>query len=86
MDIKKEFTLDNLAQDKIIDSFRKLYWSYNMEPTKIRVSSEALIRRIIKGENLWRVNNVVDNLNYEAKQNEIKIGRTQVRLGSRTQP
>jgi len=34
-----------------------------MDPTKLRVSSEALIRRVLSEQNLWRINNAVDAIN-----------------------
>ncbi len=73
-EVKKKFTLETLSEDMIIDSFRKLYWSFNMDPTKDRVSSEALIRRILKGENLWKVNNVVDALNLVSAMSKLPTG------------
>lgn len=72
--IKKNYTLENLSKDKVVDSFRKLYWSYMMDPTKTRISSEALVRRIIKGENMWSVNNIVDTLNLVSAKYRLPMG------------
>src|SRR3989344_8705186 len=72
-EIKKKYTLDNLSKDSVVDSFRKLYWSFGMDPTKTRVSSEALVRRIIKGENLWKVNSIVDNLNMVSAKTRLPV-------------
>ncbi len=62
-EIRRKHTLEGLAENRIIRSFRDLYWSFGMDPTKLRVSSEALARRVLRGENLWRINNVVDVIN-----------------------
>jgi DNA/RNA-binding domain of Phe-tRNA-synthetase-like protein len=42
---------------------RKLYRSIGIEPTRIRPSSEALLRRAIKGKALYQVNSIVDVCN-----------------------
>ncbi len=73
-DVRDKFTLDNLSKDSVVDSFRKLYWSFNMDPTKTRISSEALVRRIIKGENLWNANNIVDSLNLVSARFRLPMG------------
>ena len=72
--IKDKFTLDDLSKDKTVKSFRDLYWIFDMDPTKDRVSSEALVRRIIKGENLWKINNVVDSLNLISAKYRLPMG------------
>jgi len=72
--IRKKYSLDNLRGDKIIQSFRKLYWEHDMDPTKIRIASEAVVRRILKGENLWRVNNLVDCINNASAQSLLPMG------------
>ncbi|MFW9918509.1 MAG: B3/4 domain-containing protein, partial [Candidatus Thorarchaeota archaeon] len=51
-----------------------LYWSFGMDPTKLRVSSEALLRRIVNGLNLWRVSNIVDIVNLASAHHKIPIG------------
>lgn len=43
---------------------RTLYYRIGMEPTRIRPSSEALFRRVIKGKGLYQINSLVDAGNY----------------------
>ncbi len=43
---------------------RKLYRAIGIEPTKVRPSSEALFRRVVKGKPLYRINSIVDVCNY----------------------
>ena len=76
--IRSEMTLDGLKDDPIFRSFRDLYWTFGMDPTKLRVSSEALLRRILVGQNLWRVNNVVDVANLASAIHKLPIGLTDV--------
>lgn len=42
---------------------RAAYRAMGIDPTKTRPSSEALLRRILKGEDLYTVNSLVDALN-----------------------
>jgi DNA/RNA-binding domain of Phe-tRNA-synthetase-like protein len=72
--IRKSARLDDIKDDPLFRSYRDLYWSYGMDPTKIRVSSEALLRRILNGENLWSVSNVVDVANLASAYHKLPIG------------
>lgn len=42
---------------------RELYRRTGEDPTKLRPSSEALLRRILRGEGLYRINSLVDACN-----------------------
>ena len=42
---------------------RNLYHAFGIDPSKTRPSSEALLRRILKGQDLYRVNALVDAAN-----------------------
>ena len=71
--MRKKRTLASLGEDPVLKSFRDLYWSFGMDPTKVRVSSEALLRRILKGDNLWRVNNTVDAVNLASAETGLPV-------------
>ena len=47
-----------------IQAARQLYRAIGIDPTKLRPSSEALLRRVLKGEELYRINSLVDTINY----------------------
>ena len=47
-----------------IQAARQLYHAIGIDPTKLRPSSEALLRRVLKGEELYRINSLVDTINY----------------------
>ncbi|MCU0241995.1 MAG: phenylalanine--tRNA ligase beta subunit-related protein [Vicinamibacteria bacterium] len=42
---------------------RELYKSLGIDPTKTRPSNEALLRRVLRGAELYRVNTLVDTVN-----------------------
>jgi len=46
-----------------IGSVRASYRAMGIDPTKTRPSSEALLRRVLKGQGLYRINTLVDALN-----------------------
>ncbi len=73
-EIRSRITLDEVRDDPIFRSYRDLYWAFGMDPTKLRVSSEAVLRRIVKGLNLWRISNIVDIVNLASAYHKIPIG------------
>ncbi len=72
--IRGSITLADVKDEPIFRSYRDLYWTFGMDPTKERVSSEALLRRILNGLNLWSVSNLVDVANLSSAYHKIPIG------------
>jgi len=73
-EIRSKLILDETKDDPIFRSYRDLYWTFGMDPTKLRVSSEAVLRRILKGMNLWRISDIVDIINLASAYHKIPIG------------
>ncbi len=73
-EIRSRMTLEDVKDDSIFRSYRDLYWSFGMDPTKLRVSSEAVLRRVLKGLNLWRISDIVDIINLASAYHKIPIG------------
>lgn len=57
--IQTEHTLEDYRNETLIAS-RKVYKLLGKDPSRYRISSDSLYRRIIKGKGLYYVNNVVD--------------------------
>jgi DNA/RNA-binding domain of Phe-tRNA-synthetase-like protein len=53
---------------------RALYRALGLDPTKTRPSSEALVRRVITGRGLYRINRVVDTCNVCSMDMALPIG------------
>src|ERR1700704_3634411 len=53
---------------------RELYRRFVIDPTRVRPSSEALLRRLRKGEPLPRVNSLVDVANAMSVQLQVPVG------------
>ena len=49
-----------IAEDEVIKGIRALFYKAGLDPTKERPSGEALIRRVVGGQSLYRINSVVD--------------------------
>src|SRR5207237_7118662 len=58
--LSREFTLDRLAENEQIAAVRGLQKSFGFDPTRYRPSSEALLRRVLKGQGLYHINTAVD--------------------------
>jgi DNA/RNA-binding domain of Phe-tRNA-synthetase-like protein len=53
---------------------RAMYRRFGVDPTKTRPSSEALLRRVRKGDPLPRINNVVDVCNWCSLEFQVPYG------------
>jgi DNA/RNA-binding domain of Phe-tRNA-synthetase-like protein len=60
---RREFTLESLAEAQETRLVRAMFREWDMDPSKYRPSSEALLRRVVQGKGLYRVSNVVDICN-----------------------
>ncbi len=53
---------------------RKLYKSFGMDPSRYRPSSEALLRRVMKGKDLYQINSAVDSCNLACLKFLLPVG------------
>ena len=67
-------SIDSIRENRIIRALRDFYWRIKIDPTKQRPSSEALIRRILRGKGIPLINNVVDIGNIVSIKTLIPIG------------
>ncbi len=57
-----------------LDPARRLYRAFGVDPTRTRPSSEALLRRVLKGQDLYRINRLVDAVNWASLALLLPIG------------
>ena len=57
-----------------LDAVRAMYKRVGIDPTKTRPSSEALLRRVRKGESLPRINSMVDVCNWCSLEFQLPYG------------
>ncbi|TFG34268.1 hypothetical protein EU527_04420 [Candidatus Thorarchaeota archaeon] len=73
-EIRAKNNLEDLRHDTLLQSYRAMHWAYGIDPTKKRGSSEAVLRRVLQGENLWRISDLVDIVNLASAYHKIPIG------------
>lgn len=74
-EVRQKFpSADYLRNNYIIKALREFYWRIKIDPTKQRPSSEALVRRILRGRSIPLINNVVDIGNIISIRTLIPIG------------
>lgn len=56
------------------DLVRTMYKKVGLDPTKTRPSSEALLRRIRRGDSFPRINGVVDIINWTSVETQLSFG------------
>lgn len=72
--LNNELKLEELAAYTEIKDGREVYKKLGKSPSKYRLSSEALIRRILQGKGLYRVNNIVDINNLISIKSKCPVG------------
>ncbi len=72
--LREQYTIERLKGHPIIRAYRDFYWRIKIDPTKIRPSSEALLRRVLRTGNIPLINNVVDAGNFASLETLVPIG------------
>ncbi|BEP17404.1 hypothetical protein PYJP_07560 [Pyrofollis japonicus] len=71
--LRSRYRLEELKDDPIVRAYRDFYWRIGIDPTKTRPSSEALVRRALRGS--WpRINPVVDAGNIASAKFMVPVG------------
>lgn len=71
--VKEKWTLEQLKEYSVFRAYRDFFWRIGLDPTKNRPASEALIRRILRGNPLPKINTVVDAYNLASIESTISI-------------
>ncbi len=71
--LRQRHSLEMLRDDPVVRAYRDFYWRIGIDPTKTRPSSEALVRRALRGR--WpRINPVVDAGNIASAKYMVPVG------------
>jgi len=73
-EIRHTMTIDDIARQPHIRDTREAYKATGKKPSRYRVSPEALLRRIIQGKGLYRVNTIVDINNLVSILSRFSLG------------
>lgn len=91
--IKEEYSLEDVLNIPLIKEARDGYKKMGKDPSRYRLACESLLRRLVKGNKLYRINNVVDagNVLSIAAQRPVAVldyreikGNVTIRLGKET--
>ncbi len=73
--IRNAHSLESIKDDSVITRYRDFYWhKLHVDPTKIRPSAEALIRRILSQKEIPKINPLVDAYNWASIASHIPMG------------
>lgn len=72
--LKDQIHIEELSDLSQIKAGRDVYKKLGKAPSKYRLSSEALIRRVLQGKGLYRVNNIVDINNLISLKTKFPVG------------
>lgn len=71
---RQTYTTDSLKEHPAILATRQIYKHCGKDPSRYRPSSEALIRRMLKGHELYQINTAVDLINLASIRFGYSIG------------
>jgi len=62
-EVRADYRVEELKDDHTVRAYRDFYWKLSIDPTKTRPSGEALLRRVLHGNELPTISTVVDAYN-----------------------
>lgn len=74
IDLQQNQAISGIIDIPSIDSSKKGYRAIGKDPSRYRLSAESLLRRIVNGKALYKINNVVDLLNLVSITSGFSIG------------
>lgn len=72
-EVKAKHNIETLKDNPTVRAFRAFYWKLGIDPTKTRPSGEALLRRVLHGDELPHVSAVVDAYNLASTKTILPI-------------
>ncbi len=71
--VRRTYTLEAVKDVPELRAYRDFFWRVGIDPTKTRPAAEALIRRILGGKVLPRINTLVDAYNLASVETRIAL-------------
>lgn len=72
--VKESLTIESIKDQPQIAATRSMYSLCGKDPSRYRPSAEALMRRIVKGHDLYRISTLVDLINLVSIKSGYSIG------------
>ena len=73
-EIQQSMTVEDIRNKSTIATSKDGYRKVGKDPNRYRLSAESLLRRIVNGKGLYKINNVVDLLNLVSIKTGFSIG------------
>jgi len=73
-EVRDKFRVDEISNIPALRKARDAYKALGKDPSRYRLSAEALLRRVLQGKGLYKVNNAIDILNIISIRSGISIG------------
>ncbi|MFA6404040.1 MAG: phenylalanine--tRNA ligase beta subunit-related protein [Salinivirgaceae bacterium] len=74
LEVRENLTFEAIKDQPQIAATRTIYAACGKEPSRYRPSAEALMRRIVKGQDLYQINTLVDLINLVSLKTGYSIG------------
>ncbi len=71
--VPNKYSLESLKDVPVFRVYRDFFWRVGIDPTKVRPAAEALIRRLLAGKQLSKINTFVDAYNLASINSEIAL-------------
>ena len=72
-EVRARYKIEALKDDQTVRAYRDFYWKLGIDPTKTRPSGEALLRRVLHGNELPTISTVVGAYNLASLKTIIPI-------------
>jgi DNA/RNA-binding domain of Phe-tRNA-synthetase-like protein len=72
-EVRSKYDIEKLKDNPTVRAYRDFYWQLDIDPTKTRPSGEALLRRVLHGNDLPSISTVVDAYNLASMKTIIPI-------------
>ena len=70
---RSSYSLETLKDVPALRAYRDFFWRVGIDPTKTRPASEALLRRVLQGKDLPRINTLVDSYNIASMETHVPL-------------
>jgi DNA/RNA-binding domain of Phe-tRNA-synthetase-like protein len=72
-EVRAKYAIETLKDDPTVRAYRDFYWKLDIDPTKTRPAGEALLRRVLHGDELPGISTVVDAYNLGSTKTIVPI-------------
>ncbi len=70
---RHKYALETLKDEAKVRAYRDFFWRVGIDPTKVRPASEALLRRVLRGGSIPRINTLVDAYNLASMDTHVSL-------------